>query len=220
MECLHQFGDGVLPNHLFIYELKDEQRAKTYIDEKFLEKLNFKTAYAGPSTMHNGVEIKSYIFPNLKEAFEGTQLQTLGLDVIPPEWHWYYAFTDGQLFFATGTNPQLIRKALDRRTGNNEKFSNHPSYQGLIGKLGADNNILLAVSPIIAFKSVLPLIEQTDLGSSMIIPMYANMFMNLPENYSIGFSAKARASGIDAKLLLTLGDFKPLIQTFGMILGM
>ena len=218
------YGDGTLPNHLFIYELKDVQRAKTYIDEKFLEKLNFKGAYAGPSTIHNGVEIKSYIFPNLKAAFQETELQTLdqtlGFDFRPSEWHWYYAFTDGQLLFSTGTNPQLLQTALDRRIGNGEKFSNHPSYQGLIEKLGADNNILLAVSPIIAFKNMLPLIEQTELGSSMIIPMYTNIFMDLPENYSIGFSAKARESGIDAKLRLTLGDFKPLIQTFGMIFGM
>ncbi|RKU28558.1 hypothetical protein C6499_09800 [Candidatus Poribacteria bacterium] len=214
------FGDGVLPNHLFIYELKDEQRAITYIDEVFLEKLNFKTAYVGPSTIHKGVEIKSYIFPNLKETFDGTLLQTVDLDIIPPEWHWYYAFTDGQLLFATGTNPQLIQTALDRRAGNGEKFSNYPSYQGLIGKLGADSNVLLAVSPITALKSMLPVIEQMEPESVMIIQMYSGMLMNLPESYSIGFSAKARESGIDGKLLLTLGDFKPLIQAFGMMLGM
>ncbi len=218
------FGDGTLPNYLFIYELKNEQRAKTDIDEMFLEKLNFKDAYAGQSTIHNGVEIKSYIFPNLKAAFQETELQsiaqTLGIDMIPAEWHWYYAFTDGQLLFSTGTSPQLLQTALDRKTGNGEKFSNHPSYQGLIEKLGTDNNILLAVSPTIAFKSMLPVMEQTELGSSLIIPTSAHMFTNLPENYSIGFSAKARESGIDAKLRLTLGDFKPLIQTFGMILGM
>ena len=214
------FGDGTLPNYLFIYELKDVQRAKTYTDEVFLEKINFKDAYAGPSTMHNGVEIKSYIFPNLKEIFERTELQTLGFDLRPSEWHWYYAFVDGQLLFSTGTNPRLIQTALDRRLGKGAKFSNHSSYQGLIEKLGADNNILLAVSPIIAFKSMLPVIAQTEFGSSMIMPGYANMFTNLPENYSIGFAAKAWEGGIDAKLLLTLGDFKPLVQTFGMILGM
>ena len=219
------FGDGVLPNHLFIYELKDEQQAKTYIDEVFLEKLNFKTAYVGPSTIHNGVEIKSYIFPNLKKAFEETELQrtleqTLDLDIIPPEWHWYYAFTDGQLLFTTGTNPQLIQTALDRRTGDSEKFSEHPSYQGLIEKLGTDNNILLAVSPMTAIKSMLPLIEQMEPESVMLIQMYSGMLMNLPESYSIGFSAKAQDRRIDGKLLLTLGDFKPLIQAFGMMLGM
>ncbi|MYB94293.1 hypothetical protein F4054_10775 [Candidatus Poribacteria bacterium] len=34
------FGDGTLANFLFIYDLKDEQGAKTYMDEVFLEKLN------------------------------------------------------------------------------------------------------------------------------------------------------------------------------------
>ena len=99
------FGDGTLTNFLFIYELKDEKRAKTYLDEVFLEKLNYKEAYTGPSTMHNGVEIKSYIFPNLKETFEETPPETF--DTIPSEWHWYYAFTEGQLLFATGTNPKI-----------------------------------------------------------------------------------------------------------------
>ena len=219
------FGDGILPNHLFIYELKDEQQAKTYMEEVFLEKLNFKTAYAGPSTIHNGVEIKSYIFPNLKKAFEETELrrtfdQTVGIDMIPAEWHWYYAFTDGQLLFATGTSPRLIQTALDRRAGNGEKFSNYPSYQELRERLGADSNVLLVVSPIIALKSMLPLIEQMEPESVMLIQMYSGMLINLPENYSIGFSAKARESRIDGKLLFTLGDFKPLIQAFGMMLGM
>ena len=212
------FGDGTLANFLFIYELKDEQQTKTYMDEVFLGKLNYKEAYAGPSTMHNGVEIKSYIFPNLKETFEETPPETF--DTMPSEWHWYYAFTEGQLLFTTGTNPKLIQTALDRRTGNGEKFSEHPSYLELIERLGSDNNVLLAVSPSIAFKSILPLIEQMDQSSTGVIQMSSDMLMNLPENYSIGFAAKAQGNGIDAKLLLSLGDFKPLIQVFGMGFGM
>ena len=212
------FGDGTLTNFLFIYELKNEQHAKSYMDEAFLEKLNYKEAYVGPSTMHNGVEIKSYIFPNLKETFEETPPETF--DTMPSEWHWYYAFTEGQLLFATGTNPKLIQTALDRRAGNGEKFSEHPSYQELIERLGSDNNVLLAVSPSIAFKSILPLIEQIDPDSAGLIQMFSGMLMNLPEHYSIGFAAKAQGNGIDAKLLLILGDLKPLIQTFGMMFGM
>ena len=50
--------------------------------------------------------------------------------------------------------------------------------------------------------------------------MGAGMLMNLPENYSIGFSAKAKDRRIDANLLLTLDDFKPLFQAFGMMFGM
>ena len=212
------FGDGTLANHLFIYELKDEQQAKTYMDEMFLEKLNYKEAYAGKPTRHNGVEIKSYIFPNPNEVFGVTPSDPF--DQMPPEWSWYYAFTEGKLLFATGTGPQLIQTALERRVGNGEKFSEHPSYQELIGKLGSDNNVLLAISPITAFKSILPLVEQMDPDSATLIQMVSGTFMNLPENYSIGFAAKAEDRGIDAKLLLTLGDLKPLIQTLGMMFGM
>ena len=212
------FGDGTLPNHLFTYELKDEQQAKTYMDEVFLEKLNYKDAYAGPSTMHSGIEIKSYIFSNPNEVLGVTPSDPF--EQMPPEWHWYYAFSEGQLLFATGTHPQLIQASLDRSTGNSEKFSEHPSYQKLTDRLGTDNNVLLAISPITAFKSIIPVVEQMDPNSAAMIQMVSGAFMNLPENYSIGFSAKARDNGIDAKLLLTLGDFKPLIQAFGMMFGM
>ena len=212
------YGDGTLVNFLFIYELKDEQQAKTYMDEVFLEKLNYTDAYAGPSAMHNGVEIKSYIFPNPNEVFGVTPSDPF--DQMPPEWCWYYAFNEGQLLFATGTHPQLIQASLDRGTGNSEKFSEHPSYQKLTGRLGTDNNVLLAISPITAFKSILPVVERMDPNGAAMIQMVSGAFMNLPENYSIGFSAKARDNGIDAKLLFTLGDFKPLIQAFGMMFGM
>ena len=212
------FGGSTLPNFLFTYELKNEQQTKTYMDEVFLEKLNYKEAYAGPSTMHNGVEIKSYIFPNPTEVFGVTSSEPF--DQLPPEWHWYYAFSEGQLLFATGTTPQLIQTSLDRSTGNSEKFSEHPSYQKLTIRLGTDNNVLLAFSPITASKSMLPVIEKADPDSAAMMQMFSGMFMNLPENYSIGFSAKAQGRRIDANLLLTLGDFKPLFQAFGMMSGM
>lgn len=114
----------------------------------------------------------------------------------------------------------MIQTSLDRRTGNSERFSEHPSYQKLTGRLGADNNVLLAISPITAFKSILPIAEKMDPNSAAIIQMVSGMFMNLPEHYSIGFSAKAGDNSIHAKLLLTLGDFKPLFQAFGMMFGM
>ncbi len=212
------FGDSTLPNYLFIYELKDAQHAKNYLDEMFLEKLNYKDAYAGPSTTHNGVEIKSYIFPNPNEVFGVTPSDPF--DQMPPEWHWYYAFNDGQLLFTTGTNPQLIQTALERRAGNGERFSEHPNYQELTARLGTDNNIFLTISPITAFKTMLPIIEKMDPNEAAMIQMFTGMLTNLPETYSISLAAKAQDNGIDAKLLLTLGDFKPLIQTLGMILGM
>ena len=212
------FAESTLPNYLFIYDLKDEQQAKTYMDEMFMEKLNYNGVYAGPSTMHNGVEIKSYIFPNLNENF-GVEASD-PFDQLPPEWHWYYAFADGQLLFATGTQPQLIQTALDRRTGNVEKFSEHPNYQKLLEKLGDDNNVFLTISPITLFKSMVPIITKGDPDNAAMIQIFSGMLLNLPENYSISFTAKARTRGIDAKLLLTLGDFKLLFQTLGMMIGM
>ena len=43
--------------------------------------------------------------------------------------------------------------ALDRKVGNGERFSDHPSYQKLVENLGIDNNIFVAISPTIAAKN-------------------------------------------------------------------
>ena len=132
-------------------------------------------------------------------------------DLVPTEWHWSYAFTEGQLLFAVGTGPESIQTALDRKAGNEERFSDHPSYQGLTDKLGTDNNIFIALSPAISVKSFMPIIGEMDLDNAGI-QILAGLFMNLPENYSIGLSAKARDSGIGAKLFIDLGAFKQFIQ--------
>ena len=50
--------------------------------------------------------------------------------------------------------------------------------------------------------------------------MVSGMLMNLPENYSIGFSAKAQEDGIGATLLFTLGDFKQLFEMIAMMQSM
>ena len=206
-------GDPAIP--VFIYELKDEHSARTYMDEVFLEKLNDTGAYPGKSIVHNRVEIKSYVFPNFKADLPEEVPETSNL--VPSEWHWYYAFTEGQLLFATGTTPEIIQMALDRRAGGEEKFSDHQSYQKLIGKLGTDNNVFLALSPITAFKSLAPLMGEPEPNdpNMAILQIFSGMFMNLPENYSLGFAAKAKNNGIDANLLLSLGDFKQLAEMFG-----
>ena len=49
------------------------------------------------------------------------------------------------------------------------------------------------------------------------LQLLSGIFMNLPEDYSISFSAKRRGNSIDAKLLLKLGDFKQLIQMIQMM---
>lgn len=210
------FGDSLLPEYLFIYELKDEASAKTYMDETILEKLNWTGAYPSQSIMHNRVEIKSYIFPNFKVDLPAAFPEANGLiptDLMPTEWHWYYAFTEGQLLFTMGTSPELMIMALDRKAGIGDRFSEHLSYQGLVEILGTDNNVLLAISPITALKSMLQSLEE-------IIPslqLFLDLITSLPENYSLGFAAKAKNNGIDANLLLNLGDFKQLVEMFRMM---
>ena len=209
------FEDALFPNYLFIYELKDEQAARTYMDEAFSEHLHEGGVYAGKSMMHNRVEIKSYIFPDLTEGLPEEFPEELA-GLMPTEWHWYYAFTEGQLLFATGTGPESIQMALERRIGSEEKFSDHPSYQELVDILGTDNNIFVALSPAISAKSIAPLVGNVDQANA-VMQIVAGLFMNLPDNYSIGLSAKARAGGIDAKLFLKLGDFKQLAQMLVMM---
>ncbi len=209
------FGDNISPDYLFIYELKDEHAAKVYMDEVFLEQLNAQGVQVGKSIMHNRVEIKSYVFPNLKEALPPNLPKEIS-GLIPIEWHWSYAFTDGQLLFAAGTGPESIQIALDRRVGNEERFSDHPSYQKLVENLGADNNIFVVISPTIVSKNSVPMIGRMD-PDNAAMQIIAGLFMNLPENYSIGLSAKKRDSSIGAKLLIDLSDFKQLIHMITMM---
>ena len=199
-------GDPSLP--VFIYELKDEQRAKTYMNEVFLEKLNYTEAYPGKSIMHNRVEIKSYVFPNFKVDAPEAAPETS--DLVSYEWHWYYAFTEGQLLFTMGTDPTPMQTVLDRRSGSEEKFADHPSYQQLVDNLGTNNNVLLAISPITAVKTLTSVGANMDPDNPSPLLLFLNMFSTLPENYSVGFSAKARDNGIDANLFINLGDFKQL----------
>lgn len=214
-------GSSFLPDFLFIYELKDEQAARTYMDEVFSAHLHEVGVYAGKSMMHNRVEIKSYIFPDFKAALPEDVPEALA-NLAPAEWHWYYAFTEGQLLFGTGAGPEPIQMALDRKVGNEEKFSDFPSYQELVDQLGTDNNIFVAISPVITAKNFMPMMEEADLdpNNAAAVQLFLGIFMNLPEDYSIGFSAKARDNGIGAKLLIKLGDFKQLTQMIGMMAQM
>ncbi|RKU32308.1 hypothetical protein C6499_03415 [Candidatus Poribacteria bacterium] len=200
---------------VFIYELKDEQRAKTYMDETFLEKLDYTGAYPGKSIMHNRVEIKSYVFPNF--TVDAPEVSPGTSDLVSSEWHWYYAFTEGQLLFTTGTSPVSMQMVLDRRARSEDRFSEHPSYQQLVDSLGTDNNVLLAISPITAIKTVMSSEADVDPNNAASLQLFWGMFSTLPETYSIGLAAKARDNGIGANLLINLGDFKQLGQMLMML---
>ena len=229
------FGDSIIPDYLIVYEMKDKQLAETYMDDMFLEQLRntmqimrgaigdmpqwamYDGAHAGPPLMYNDVEIKSFVFPNFGSVFG--EMPPEAAVMMPQEWHWYYAFHEDQLFFAIGGS-DLIKAALDRKSGMGDSLSENASYQKLTAALGTDNNLLLALSPMTMVKSLMPIIEKADPNAGAAMQMFAGMFMNAPETYSIGFSAKVQEGGVGAKLLLTLGDFKQVVQMIMMMQNM
>ena len=232
------FGSSIIPDYLVIYELRDKQSAKAYMEEALLKQLQdsmalaqnmigdaahldmYKGAHQGEPLMHNGVEIKSYVFPNFGSAFGTMPPEAAAL--MPNEWHWYYAITDAHLFMVMGS-PELLKMNLDNQAGvaTLPSFSEEQSYEKLVTTLGLESNLFFAMSPMTLVKSLLPILAKVaDPNGAAALQMMAGMFMNVPETYSIGFSAKAQDDGIGAKLLLTLGDFRQLIQIFAMMQGM
>ena len=228
-------GDSLIPNYLTIHEVKDEQKVKTYYNDQFLDVLSnimkimqesmgdssqlsmYDGAYIGNSIMHNGVEIKSFIFPNF-----GATLRDVSPEIammLPQEWHWSYAISDGLLYFAIGGQEQ-IKLALDSKGKIGESISENISYQKLVGKLGSDNNLLLGISPLNLAKGYMDLISKVDPNFAAELQMISGILMDIPENYSIGISGKVHDGGIGAKLLITLGDFKQLIQTVATLSNM
>ena len=229
------FGDSIIPDYLVVYEMKDKQLAETYMNDMFLEQLRntmqimremmgnmpqlnmYDGAHAGQPLMHNDVEIKSYVFPNFGSILG--EMPPEAAAMMPQEWHWYYAFHEDQLFFAIGGS-DLIKAALDRKSGMGDSLSENVSYQKLTATLGTDNNLLLALSPMTLVKGLMPIIAKADPDAGAAMQMFAGMFMNVPETYSIGFSAKVQEDRVGAKLLLTLGDFKQAIQMIMMMQNM
>jgi hypothetical protein len=229
------FNDSIIPDYLVIYELKDEQKVKDYYDKHFLDNFNqmmqtmrdsmgelpqlamYDGVYAGDPVMHNDVEIKTLIFPNFSAAFSEMPPEVAVL--IPQEWTWSYAFSQGHLFFALG-EPEIIKIALDSKVKIGESVADNEGYQRLIERLGSDNNLFFAISPLTAAKSIMSIVSKADPNIAAQMQMFTGILMGVPENYSIGFSAKVRDGGIGAKLLITFGDFKQLIQTFAVLSGM
>ncbi len=232
------FEDSLLPAYLNVLDLQDEKKARTYMEETFFEQLQtlqtsqqfflgflstmqtpnlYKDAQAGTPEMHNGVEIKSYLFPNFTTAFQ--DMPPAMSQMMPQAFNFYYAFHEGQLLQSVGASSESIKNALDRMSGTGATLGENQSYQHLAEKLGTTNNVFLAMSPIIAVKSALPLISMAEPSAAAAMQMLEGMMMNLPDSYSIGFAAKVQDAGIDTKLLLTLGDFKQLIQMLSMMGG-
>ena len=121
------------------------------MDETFLEQLRnsmqimrgvvgdtpylniYDGAHAGTPIMHNGVEIKSYVFPNFGSMFG--EIPSPTADVMPKEWEWYYAFHEGHLLFAMGGS-ELVKTALINKLKLPKRFLKTLSYQKLTEMLG------------------------------------------------------------------------------------
>lgn len=229
------FNESIIPDFMYIIGIKDENIVQTSLDKMLTVNLEksvnamrdimgdnpqlaiYDGIYIGTPIVHQDVEIKSYILPNFGSAFTDLQQEFPGM--VPEEWQLSYAISNGFLYLAGG-DQQQIQTALDIKTQIAENAAENPSYMKLIEKLGTDNNIFLGISPLTATKSILKIVENADQNATAEIQLISGMLQNIPEDYSIGISGKVEDGGIGAKLLITVGDFKQLIQTVTMFAQM
>ncbi len=229
------FNETFVPDYLLIYELKDEQKVKKYMEEQYLEQMQnslkilresmgdspqfrmYDGAHVGNPIMHNDIEIKTFLLPNFGAAFADTPPDLAMF--LPDEWSISYAISGGLLYLGFG-GAQQIQATLDSKAKITESIAENVSYQNLITKLGADNNLLIGISPLTVAKSIMNIVSKAEPDAAAEMQMMVNLIGGIPENYSIGISGKVQDGGIDGKLLITLGDFKQLIATFSMLAGM
>lgn len=217
------FGQSLMPDFLYIYDVTDEEQVNTYMEKNFIEYLGasmglmqamgatqemasmYSDVSAGPPEIYNGVEIKSYILPNINALFGELPA---GMEVVAPEqWNVYYAVNGGKMLYAMAGNAQPIKNALDRMVGMGVGFDQGAGYAKLAGALTLKNNMFFALSPITAVKSLVQIFAQTDPNIGMI-----QMFLaNIPETYSIGIASQNRDNGVAGELFISLGDFKEII---------
>ena len=217
------FGASLMPDILYIYDVKDEAQVKATMEKDFTGYLGatmgliqalgtteeFASMYsdvsAGPPEIYNGVEIKSYILPNINALF--AELPP-GMEVAAPEqWNIYYVINGGKMLYAMAGNAQLIKSTLDRMAGMGAGFDQGAGYAKLTGALTLKNNMFFALSPITAVKSLVQIFAQADPN----IGMFQMFLVNIPETYSIGIASQNRDNGVAAELFVSLGDFKEII---------
>ena len=217
------FSNSLFPDVLSVYDVANEQKAEAYMAENYLTYLQttqswyeglgaeaymgiYDGASAGPSEMYNGVEIKSYTLPNIISLLDELPAEVAFLK--PIQWNIYYAVTEDKLFIAMASSAQPLRDAVDR-LGTNMGFDQGNGYDKLVRTLGMENNMLLAISPVTMIKSFLQLFAPMDpSGASLTFQM---MLANVPETFSIGIASQNRDGGVEAQVLLSLGDFQDLV---------
>ena len=217
------FSGSLMPDLLYIYDVANENQVKAYMEKGFAEYLGasmglmqamgatqdfagmYSDASAGPPEIYNGVEIKSYILPNINVLF--AELPP-GMEVAAPkQWNIYYAINDGKLLYAMAGNAQPVKNTIDRMAGMGAGFDQGAGYAKLTGALTLKNNMFFALSPITAVKSLVQIFAQADPNVGM-----AQMFLaNIPETYSIGIASQNRDNGVAGELFISIGDFKEII---------
>ena len=230
------WSDSLIPDLFFVYDARDEEKVKAYMEESYLTSLEairslyqamgaveafglYEGASAGPSEMYNGVEIKSYALPNFGSAFFESAFAELPPEMqgpAPLQWGCYYAVKGGKLILSMSGNAQPIKDALDLMAGTRAGFDTGAGYDKLTSALTLKNNMLIAISPITAAKSILQLVSQTDPNMGWMMMLLGN----IPETYSIGIASENRESGVAGKLFISLGDFKDLINMAASLQGM
>ena len=217
------FGSSLMPDILYIYDVTDAAQVKATMEKDFTGYLGatvglmqalgttqelasiYSDVSAGPPEIYNGVEIKSYILPNINALF--AELSP-GMEVVAPEqWNIYYVIDSGKMLYAMAGNAQIIKSALDRMVGMEPGFDEGAGYAKLTGALTLNNNMFFALSPITAIKNLVQIFAQVDPNIGMV-----QMFLvNIPETYSIGIASQNRDHGVAGELFISLGDFKEII---------
>ena len=217
------FGDSLMPDILYIYDVTGEDQIKAYMENDFTEYFGasmglmqamgatqefagmYSDVSAGSPEIYNGVEIKSYILPNINLLFAELPPE---MEVVTPEqWNIYYAINGGKMLFAMAGNAQPVKNAIDRMAGMGAGFDQGAGYAKLTGALTLKNNMFFALSPITAVKNLVQILAQMDPNVGMV-----QMFLaNIPETYSIGIASQNRDNGVAGELFISLGDFREII---------
>ena len=217
------FGASLMPDILYIYDVTDEAQVRAVMEKDFIEYLGATTGLiqamgadqefagmysdvsAGPPEIYNGVEIKSYILPNINNLFAELPPEIAG--VAPEQWNIYYAISGGKMLYAMAGNAQPVKNALDRMGGMGTGFDQGAGYAKLTDALTLKNNMLFAISPITAVNSLVRIFGQLDPN----VGMFQMLLANVPETYSIGIASQNRDEGIAGELFISLGDFREVI---------
>ncbi len=226
------FSGSLMPDLLYIYDVANENQVKAYMEKGFAEYLGaslglmqamgatqdlagmYSDASAGPPEIYNGVEIKSYILPNINVLF--AELPP-GWEVAAPEqWNIYYAINGGKMLYTMAGNAQPVKNTIDRMAGMGAGFDQGAGYAKLASALTLKNNMFFALSPITAVKSIVQIFAQADPNIGA-----AQMFLaNIPETYSIGIASQNRDNGVAGELFISIGDFKEIIIMLISLQGM